>query len=227
MNCLCYWRRCFLKTTLSKNQYEAKTILCLVGMKYQKIHSFPYDCILYRNQFAELRKCPTCGVSRYKVKDVDCIGDATTNSRPAKVSWYLTIIPRFKRLFANPNDAKNLTWHADGRKTDGLLRNPANSPQYKTIDSLYPHFGEEPRNLRLGLASDGMNPFGNLSTNHSSWPVLPIIYNLPPWLCIKPKIPLFLPLKPSCIYILGRSGCYREGQWVGRFVLGESWFLDF
>ena len=94
--------------TLPKNQYEAKKILCPVGMEYQKIHSFPYDCILYRNQFAELRKCPTCGVSRYKVKDADCINDATTNSRPAKVCWYLPIIPRFKRLFANQNDAKNL-----------------------------------------------------------------------------------------------------------------------
>ena len=32
-----------------------------------------------------------------------------------------------------------------------------------------------------------MNPFGNLSTNHSSWPVLLVIYNLPPWLCMKRK----------------------------------------
>ena len=32
-----------------------------------------------------------------------------------------------------------------------------------------------------------MNPFGNLSTNHSSWPVLLMIYNLPPWLCMKQK----------------------------------------
>jgi len=32
-----------------------------------------------------------------------------------------------------------------------------------------------------------MNPYGNLSTNHSSWPVLLFIYNLPPWLCMKQK----------------------------------------
>ena len=36
----------------------------------------------------------------------------------------------------------------------------SSSPQWKTIDHLYPHFGDELRNLRLGLASDGMNPFG-------------------------------------------------------------------
>lgn len=48
-------------------------------------------------------------------------------------------------------------------------------------------FWHEPRNLRLGLATDGMNPFGNLSTNHFSWPVLLMIYNLSHWLCMKHK----------------------------------------
>ena len=40
---------------------------------------------------------------------------------------------------------------------------------------------KEPRNLKLGLASDGMSPYGTLSTQHNSWPVLLVIYNLPPW----------------------------------------------
>ena len=54
-----------------------------------------------------MRNCPTCGVSRYKVNNDECSDDATTkNSRPAKVCWYLPIIPRFKRLFANGHDAK-------------------------------------------------------------------------------------------------------------------------
>ena len=41
--------------------------------------------------------------------------------------------------------------------------------------------------LRFALASNGMNPFGNLTTNHSSWLVLLMIYNLSPWLCMKRK----------------------------------------
>jgi len=32
-----------------------------------------------------------------------------------------------------------------------------------------------------------MNPYGNLSSKHKSWPVLLVIYNLPPWLCMKCK----------------------------------------
>ena len=91
-------------------------------MEYQKIHACPNDCILCRNQFAEMHKCPTCGVSRYKVNDGECTDDATTNNiHPAKVCWYLPIIPRFKRLFASADDAKNLRWHAYGRIIDGLL----------------------------------------------------------------------------------------------------------
>ena len=78
-------------------------------------------------------------------------------------------------------------WHVEGRKIDGLLRHPADSPQWKAFDSLYPDFGNDGRNLRLGLASDGINPFGNLCSSHSSWLVLLMIYNLPPWLCMKRK----------------------------------------
>ena len=153
-----------------------------------KIHACPNDCVLYRHAFADLRNCPTCGVSRYKVNSDECTADATTyKDRPSKVCWYLPVIPRFKQLLANVEDAKNLTWHADGRIKDGLLRHPADSPQWKTIDQLYPEFAQDARNLRVALASDGMNPFGNLSSNHSLWPILLIIYNLPPWLCIKRK----------------------------------------
>ncbi|WMV20185.1 hypothetical protein MTR67_013570 [Solanum verrucosum] len=43
----------------------------------------------------------------------------------------------------------------------------------------------EPHNVRLGLASDGFQPFRNAKTSYSIWPVVLIPYNLPPWLCMK------------------------------------------
>jgi len=66
-------------------------------------------------------------LSRYKVKvgKNDEIDEFTKEGPPAKVVWYLTIIPRLKRLFVNADDAKNLRWHANNRKCDGLLRHPA------------------------------------------------------------------------------------------------------
>ncbi|XP_028208335.1 uncharacterized protein LOC114391537 [Glycine soja] len=174
--------------SLPKSHYEAKKILCPVGLEYQRIHACPNDCLLYRNEFLDMRFCPTCGLSRYKANDGEGTeGSATASSRPTKVCWYLPIIPRLKRLFASEQDSKYLRWHIDERRMDGMIRHPADCTQWKTFDSLYPSFAQEPRNLRLALASDGMNPFGNLTTNHSSWPVLLMIYNFPPWLSMKRK----------------------------------------
>ena len=107
------------------------------------------------------------------------------NSRPAKVYWHLPIIPRFKCLLANEDDAKDLTWHANGRNYNGMLCHPVDSSQWMKINRFYPDFDKDIRNLRLGLATDGMNSYGSLSTQHSSWPILLVIYNLSPWLCMK------------------------------------------
>ena len=96
---------------LPKTYYQAKKILCLMGMEYQKIYACPNDCILYRHEFEEMHKCLRCGVSWYKVKDDDeCSSDENSKKGPlTKVLWYLPIIPRFRRLFVNGDDAKDLT----------------------------------------------------------------------------------------------------------------------
>jgi len=77
-------------------------------MKYRKTHACPNDCILYRKEFKGLHKCPKCEVLRYNVKDD---GDEYDMKKgpPAKVLWYLPIIPQLKRFFGNVKDAKNLT----------------------------------------------------------------------------------------------------------------------
>nr|XP_043625447.1 uncharacterized protein LOC122596867 [Erigeron canadensis] len=120
-------------------------------------------------------------------KQTKVSGNVTKNGPPAKVLWYFPIIPRLKRLFASPEDAKLLRWHEEERKKDGKLRHVADSPQWRNIDHTFDEFGNEIRNIRFGLSSDGINPFGNMSSRHSTWPVLLCIYNLPPWLCMKPK----------------------------------------
>ena len=170
--------------------YQAKKLICPMGLKIEKIHACPNDCILYRgDQYEAMDVCPKCGVSRYKRKDhdTDSGNDEGKKGRvPAKSVWYFPIIPRFKRLFANPKDAKLLRWHEEERKRDGKLRHPADSPQWRNIDREFRvEFGGESRNLRLGVSSDGMSPFGSMSSRHSTWPVLICIYNLPPWLCMK------------------------------------------
>jgi len=69
-------------------------------------------------------------------------------------------------MFVNPTNAENLRWHGNKRKCDGLLRHPTNFVQWNNIDKEIPTFKNESRNLRVGLATGGMNPFGNC-TNHN------------------------------------------------------------
>ena len=52
------------------------------------------------------------------------------------------------------------------------MRHPVDGSSWKDFDIKYPNFSREPRNVRLGLAADGFNPFGNKSTTHSTWPVI-------------------------------------------------------
>jgi len=154
--------------TLPTRNYDAKKILCLMGMEYKRIHGCPNDCILYRKEFEGLKKCPKCGLSRYKEKiNSEDKGGLEKNGPILKVVRYLSIVPRLKHLFANPKDVKNLRWHADERRYDNLLCHPADSMQWKNIDHEFPQFDEECRNICFGLATNGMNPFGNLSTNDS------------------------------------------------------------
>ncbi|KAI5334513.1 hypothetical protein L3X38_024646 [Prunus dulcis] len=67
------------------------------------------------------------------------------------------------------------------------MSHPADSPSWKLLDDKWPEFGNEPRNLRLALSSDGFNPHSSLSSRYSCWPVILVTYNLPPWLCMKRK----------------------------------------
>jgi hypothetical protein len=65
------------------------------------------------------------------------------------------------------------------------MTHPADGKAWKDFDKCWPDFAEDPRNLRLGLTTDGFNPFSNMSSSYIMWPVFVIPYNLPPWLCMQ------------------------------------------
>ena len=67
------------------------------------------------------------------------------------------------------------------------MRHPKDGTQWELIEKKFENFAKDPRSIRLGECTDGMNPFGDMSTNHSTWPMLLCIYNLAPWLCMKKK----------------------------------------
>ena len=68
---------------------------------------------------------------------------------------------------------------------DGVLRIPADGSALKNIEEKWPIFKYEPRNVRLALAADGFNPFGEIHSTYSVWLVFVINNNLPHWMSIK------------------------------------------
>jgi len=46
------------------------------------------------------------------------------------------------------------------------------SPAWKHINDKWPTFAIDARSIRLGLALDGVNPFGDLSSYRSTWPAI-------------------------------------------------------
>ncbi|XP_017228608.2 uncharacterized protein LOC108203915 [Daucus carota subsp. sativus] len=163
---------------------EAKKSLCALGMEYEKIHVCPNDCLLYRGEKDEDEtRCRVCQASRWKLNKKG----EELEGVPTKVLWYFPLIPRLRTLFSSAQTAKDLTWHDTERINDGKLRHPADSKTWKEVDSKWPEFSSDSRNLRLALSSDGFNPFYSTNIDYSCWPVLMSIYNLPPWLCMKRK----------------------------------------
>ncbi|KAM3282950.1 hypothetical protein P3S67_026595 [Capsicum chacoense] len=96
--------------------------------------------------------------------------------------------------------AKKMRWHKEENIEEGFMRHPFDSIEWKYLDERYPTFSTELRNVRLGLASDGFQPNGNMSSNYSIWPVVLATYNLPPWYYMKSPyfMMILLIMGPKC-----------------------------
>jgi hypothetical protein len=129
-----------------------------------------------------------CGESRWKVtNDEEASGSASTKKRSArKIQRYFPVIPQLQRLYMTESASSLMRCHKrDGLVSDEKMRRPVDSRAWKHVDNLYPEFASDPRNVWLGLASDGFNAFGMFNVTYTTWPVILIPYNLPPWLCLK------------------------------------------
>ncbi|KAL6333211.1 hypothetical protein AAG906_028394 [Vitis piasezkii] len=107
-------------------------------------------------------------------------------------------------MFQSSKIVKDLIWHAQDGKFDGKMHHPSDSPSWKVIDHRWPDFAAKPRNLRLAISADGINPHSSLSCGYSCWPVVMITYNLPSWLCMKIKF-MMLSLLISGLQQLGND----------------------
>ncbi|XP_056688561.1 uncharacterized protein [Spinacia oleracea] len=189
--------------------YYSKKMIKDLGLGYEKIDACPNNCMLYWGEFLKKDKCHVCGTSRWKkTKDRgNVVSDQGTDTCkkgvPAKVMRYFPLIPRLKRIYMSSSTAEDMRWHDTerlGEDDKKILRHPSDGLAWKAFDERHSDFALDPRSVRLGLASDGFNPYRLMNTTYSTWPVMLIPYNLPPWLCMKPSSFILSTLIP------GKSG---------------------
>ena len=168
----------FPHADIPKSYTAAKSVLCEVGLGYETIHVCKFDCALFWGNYSNDTHCPECGTSRWK--DVE-----GKKKVPHKVLRYFPIIPRLQRFFASKEHSTDSRWHKEKRVAEkDVMRHPADGEAWKHFDNEYHWFAKDARNIRLGIATDGFNPFGNMSSSYSMWPVFVIPYNFPPWMCM-------------------------------------------
>ncbi|XP_010506933.1 PREDICTED: uncharacterized protein LOC104783481 [Camelina sativa] len=141
---------------LHTSTYDVKKFLKSFDMGYQKIHACVNDCCLFRKKLKKVDTCPKCKSSRWKT---NMHTGEVKKGVPHKVLRYFPIISRLKRMFRSEKVDVDLRWHFNNKSTDGKLRHPVDSVTWKSMNDKYPSFIAEQRNLRLGLSTDGFNPF--------------------------------------------------------------------
>ncbi|CAL8116200.1 unnamed protein product [Prunus armeniaca] len=165
---------------LPKDHKQAQKVLNGLGLGYEKIHACKNNCMLFYKEHESLDTCPICNESRFKMTSQN-----RTTKIPQKVMRYLPLKPRLQRLYMSTHTATDMRWHKEKRVDDDVMRHPADGEAWKEFDRTFPEFAADPRNVRLGLATDGFNPYGVLNQHHSTWPIFVFPYNLPPWKCMK------------------------------------------
>jgi len=163
------WARSILprRNRLKENFYVAKSMMKPLGLGYQKIDMCPNFCMLYYLESAEMTECMTCRHSRYKPRT----GRGKTLVAYKKLR-YFPITPGLQRLFMSPRTAEHMTWHQSHDTVDGVMVHPSDGEAWKHFNSVHPHFSAESMNVRLGLCTDGFNPFGSFAAPYSCWPVI-------------------------------------------------------
>jgi hypothetical protein len=143
----------FLKcNTLPKSYNNAKNLLKELGLGYDSIHVCSNNCVLFRKQYAKLDNCPICGLSRWK--------DPERRKIPQKVLRHFPLAPRLKRMFVTKEASEFAQWHNVMRQlSEKEIRHPADGESWQDFDREFLDFAKDARNLRLGLATNGFDPF--------------------------------------------------------------------
>ena len=160
---------------LPKSRQEARKTLTSLGMEYNAYHACPNDCLLFRHEFQNDAVCSKCRENHYKA---DMVGKTV----PRKVLRHFPIIPRLTHLFQWKSLSRLMDWHVKNWIRDNIMRILVDCEALKHIEENWPIYINDPQNIKMGIALDGVNPFSIQNTQYSIWPVIVINYNIPPYM---------------------------------------------
>lgn len=139
------------------------------------------SCVAFTGPHAKLRACPRCRKPRYRL-----------NGQPMKVYRYIPLIPRLISFFLNHELNQRMCYRSEGhQKTkaagEGLMTDVFDGAHYLGLlerevsvngHGLGHTYFSGPRDVALGLATDGVNPWKRRKSTF--WPILLFNFNLPP-----------------------------------------------
>ncbi|TFY81334.1 hypothetical protein EWM64_g2680 [Hericium alpestre] len=152
-------------------------IALLAGFKPVLYDCCPNSCVCYTGPHSNLDSCPYCSTSRYQ-----------SNGRARKHFTYLPLIPRLRAAVGSKGVAAQMRYRAfEHAPEEDVIKDVFDSKRYKRLcrqrvvvdGHELPHkFFDDPRDIALGLSTDGFAPFRKRKS--TCWPLILFNYNLPP-----------------------------------------------
>ena len=173
--------KAFPKANVSTWQNIHKRVTQLSGFQPELYDCCVNSCCCFVGPHSEHDTCPYCTEPRRDPK-----------GRPRKSFVYLPIIPRLKAYLGNPDMADKMQYRAGGRPGDyvrdpDIMKDIYDARHYQELQQkkivvngreLPRRFFEDPRDVALGLSTDGFAPFRRRTK--TAWPLILYNYNLPP-----------------------------------------------
>lgn len=132
--------------------------------------------VLFRGDLNDATPCSKCKKSWF-IYVLDHV--------PCKMLQHFALIPCLKQMYRCFSLVELLSWLDANKSDDGMVCLIFDSKDWKHVDNIWLKFATNPHNIRLCLTFGGVNPYADLSTNHSTWQIFFLNYNLPPGLIIK------------------------------------------
>lgn len=135
------------------------------------------SCVCFTGPHSDLEACPYCHKGRYD-----------EHGQPQNRFSHIPLIPRLKAYLANTTMANKMQHRATGHvHSPDMITDVYDGHHYRSL--LGKHvvidgkershkFFEDPRDIALGLSTDGFAPFQHKSG--TAWPLILYNYNLPP-----------------------------------------------